>query len=178
MAGCGRQLGRRLVKPAGKPEPLSPEQRLLMLDNWLRSGSPAGDIAAMVGICKSSLFPCRKRFERHGPAGLMDHPKGESRFAGHVVVEPSFFLEASPRPERKREITSASGCGGSTSNGSGARIMPVTFFTNRRSMSGDGPSPSGTEPAKRRRAGASQHNSLGKSVCACDHHRGAPRASL
>jgi transposase len=79
LSGRSRQRGRRLVKPAGKPEPLSAEQRLLVLDTWQRSGLPASDFAAMVGICKSSLFAWKKRFEEQGPAGLIDQPKGGPR---------------------------------------------------------------------------------------------------
>ena len=41
----GQRRGRRLVKPAvpGSKASLSPEQRLLILDTWQRSGLPAGD---------------------------------------------------------------------------------------------------------------------------------------
>src|SRR5262245_45554343 len=41
--------GRRLVaKPASPPPALTPQQRLLLLDTWQRSGLPAGDFAALV----------------------------------------------------------------------------------------------------------------------------------
>jgi transposase InsO family protein len=76
LAGHRRGRGRRLVKPAPKTEPLSPEQRLLVLDTWQRSGLPAADFAALVGICKQTLYAWKKRFEQHGPAGLMDQAKG------------------------------------------------------------------------------------------------------
>src|SRR6516165_6541547 len=46
----GRQRSKALSKPVGKEEALRPEQRLLLLDTWLRSGLPAGDFAAMVGV--------------------------------------------------------------------------------------------------------------------------------
>src|SRR6516162_261294 len=45
LAGRGR-AGKRLVADA-TPErsPLTPQQRLLILDSWVRSGLPAGDFA-------------------------------------------------------------------------------------------------------------------------------------
>ncbi len=65
-----------LSKPVGKAEALRPEQRLLLLDTWLRSGLPAGDFAALVGLSKFTLFAWKKKFAEEGPAGLMDKPKG------------------------------------------------------------------------------------------------------
>jgi transposase InsO family protein len=71
-----RRGGQRLAKPAAKPDVLSPEQRLLLLDTWNRSGLPAGDFAGMVGVSKHTLYSWKKRFEEEGPAGLMDKPRG------------------------------------------------------------------------------------------------------
>jgi hypothetical protein len=49
--------GRRLVKKdSPAPPPLTAEQRLLLLDTWRRSGLPAGDFAAMVGVSKHTLY--------------------------------------------------------------------------------------------------------------------------
>ena len=72
---AGRRPGRRLVKPVAKPS-LSPQQRLLLLDTWRRSGLPAGDFAAMVGLSKHTLYAWKKSFDREGPAGLMEKPRG------------------------------------------------------------------------------------------------------
>jgi transposase InsO family protein len=58
---------------------LTPQQRLLLLDTWQRSGLPAGDFAAMVGICKHTLYAWKKKFEREGPGGLVDRPRGGAR---------------------------------------------------------------------------------------------------
>src|SRR5262245_53856549 len=45
--------GRRLVpNPATPTPPLTPQQRLLLLDTWQRSGLPAADFAALVGLSK------------------------------------------------------------------------------------------------------------------------------
>lgn len=68
---------RRLVKK----EPLdaaglSPQQRLLLLDTWRRSGLPARDFAALVGVSRHTLYAWKKKFETEGPAGLVDKPRG------------------------------------------------------------------------------------------------------
>jgi transposase InsO family protein len=69
--------GRRLVKKDSPPAPpLTPQQRLLLLDTWQRSGLPAGDFAALVGISKHTLYAWKKKFDAQGPAGLMDQPRG------------------------------------------------------------------------------------------------------
>ncbi|MCA9185972.1 MAG: helix-turn-helix domain-containing protein [Pirellulaceae bacterium] len=53
-----------------------PEQRLLLLDTWRRSGLPAADFASLVGVSTHTLYAWRKRFEESGPAGLEDPPQG------------------------------------------------------------------------------------------------------
>ena len=69
--------GRRLAsKTETPPCPLTPEQRLLLLDTWQRSGLPAGDFAPLVGLSKHTLYAWKKKFETEGPAGLMDKPRG------------------------------------------------------------------------------------------------------
>src|SRR5262245_28791131 len=79
LSGHGRRQGRgrRLVK---KDEPkalaMAPEQRLLLLDIWQRSGLPAEDFGALVGLSKHTLYGWKKRFDAEGPAGLMDRPRG------------------------------------------------------------------------------------------------------
>jgi len=69
--------GRRLVKKPDVPKPqISPEQRLLILDTWRRSGLPVADFSTIVGIPKYTLSAWKKRFEQEGPAGLLDRPRG------------------------------------------------------------------------------------------------------
>jgi transposase InsO family protein len=46
------------------------------LDTWRRSGLPAGDFGALVGVSKHTLYGWKKRFDQEGPAGLMDRPRG------------------------------------------------------------------------------------------------------
>ncbi len=80
LAGRRPGQGRRLVKPEElKKAQLSPQQRLLLLDTWRRSGLPAGDFASLVNISKHSLYEWKKRFEAEGPSGLMDRAKGGPR---------------------------------------------------------------------------------------------------
>jgi transposase InsO family protein len=66
-------------RDATAPPVVSPEQRLLLLDTWQRSGLPAGDFAAMVGISKHTLYVWKKKFDELGPAGLLNRPKGGPR---------------------------------------------------------------------------------------------------
>jgi transposase InsO family protein len=73
--------GRRTVAPeavGGQPQ-LTPQQRLLVLDTWMRSGLPAGDYAPLVGVSKHTLYAWKARFEAEGPAGLMPQPRGPGR---------------------------------------------------------------------------------------------------
>ena len=86
------RLGGRKRKPSpGAPQPkpgkrtlqqpqprtaFSAQQRLLILDIWLRSGLPAGDFAPLVGLSAHTLYAWRKRFEEFGPAGLSDQQRG------------------------------------------------------------------------------------------------------
>jgi transposase InsO family protein len=65
-----------LVKPEEVRAPFAPQERLLILDAWQRSGLPAGDFAPLVGLSKHTLYLWKKRFAQHGPAGLMDQARG------------------------------------------------------------------------------------------------------
>ena len=75
LSGGGK--GRRLVKKdQAAPPTLTAEQRLLLLDTWQRSGLPASDFGAMVGLSKHTLYGWKKKFDAEGPGGLMDRPRG------------------------------------------------------------------------------------------------------
>src|SRR6202035_1611177 len=77
---AARRRGRRLVKPAAMhTPPLTPQQRLLLLDIWRRSGLPAGDFAALVNLSRHTLYAWKKKFDQQGPAGLMEQPRGGPR---------------------------------------------------------------------------------------------------
>ena len=80
----GRRTGSKRAKALQLPEAagtpgglkLTPQQRLLILDTWRRSGLPAGDFASLVGVTKHTLYSWKKKFEEEGPAGLMNKPRG------------------------------------------------------------------------------------------------------
>jgi transposase InsO family protein len=80
LTGRSKGRGRRLVKQDLTATPaLTAEQRLLLLDTWQRSGLPAKDFAALVGVSKHTLYAWKKKFDTQGPAGLLDQPKGGPR---------------------------------------------------------------------------------------------------
>jgi transposase InsO family protein len=69
-----------LVKPQAVQRVVhTPQQRLLILDTWQRSGLPAGEFAALAGLSKHTLYAWKKKFQEQGPAGLMDEPRGAKR---------------------------------------------------------------------------------------------------
>jgi transposase InsO family protein len=59
--------------PSAKPaeedrRSLRPDERVLLLDMWQRSGLTARDFGALVGLSKHTLFSWKKKFDRLGPA--------------------------------------------------------------------------------------------------------------
>ncbi len=82
LAGGRRRQQRVLSKesdqqpPRVTPEHLTPVQRLLLLDTWQRSGLPAADFAALVGVSKHTLYAWKRKFDQEGPGGLVDRPRG------------------------------------------------------------------------------------------------------
>lgn len=76
----GMRPGKRLVKKdQALRKAFTPDQRLLLLDAWQRSGLPGGDFAELVCISKHTLYGWKKRFDDEGPGGLMDRPKGRRK---------------------------------------------------------------------------------------------------
>ncbi len=59
--------------------PISPQQKLLLLDTWQRSGLPARDFAALVNVSRHTLYSWKKKFEELGPGGLVDQPRGSKK---------------------------------------------------------------------------------------------------
>jgi transposase InsO family protein len=74
-AGPAPKAGRKKSEPAVR-DTHTPEQRLLLLDTWQRSGLPAADFGEMVGLSKFTLYAWKARFDESGPEGLLDKPKG------------------------------------------------------------------------------------------------------
>ncbi|MBZ0135695.1 MAG: IS481 family transposase [Planctomycetes bacterium] len=84
--GSKRRVRRTVLEPAPK-QSFTPEQRLLILDSWQRSGLPATDFAPLVGISNHTLYAWRKRFDELGPAGLDDKQRGAPQ--GSRINEPT-----------------------------------------------------------------------------------------
>jgi hypothetical protein len=64
---------------------LTGQQRLLLLDTWRRSGLPAGDFAALVGVSKHTLYKWKKLFQiltDNGPQYVTW--RGKSQFTKHL----------------------------------------------------------------------------------------------
>jgi hypothetical protein len=55
LSGRGRRRGPALARLPSTETSFTPEQRLLVLDAWRRSGLPAGDFAPLVGVSKHTL---------------------------------------------------------------------------------------------------------------------------
>ena len=81
--------GRRTAEAAAvAPRPvLTPQQRLLILDSWLRSKLPAKVFAPIVGVSPHTLYGWKKRFEQDGPVGLEDGARGAP--TGSKLSEPT-----------------------------------------------------------------------------------------
>ena len=77
---AGRRRGKRLVKKEAAATPAwTPEQRLLLLDTWRRSGLPAGDFGALVGLSRHTLYAWKKRFDAEGPGAFVPKPRGGAK---------------------------------------------------------------------------------------------------
>jgi transposase InsO family protein len=76
LSGRGPRRGAALSRLPATEAGFTPEQRLLILDAWRRSGLPAGDFAPLVGVSRHTLYAWQKAFSREGPSGLMEKPRG------------------------------------------------------------------------------------------------------
>jgi transposase InsO family protein len=66
-----------LAKPSERKQtPITSQQKLLLLDTWMRSGLPARDYGALVNVSRHTLYAWKRKFEQLGPAGLMEQPRG------------------------------------------------------------------------------------------------------
>jgi transposase InsO family protein len=98
----GKRNGPKLLvkKDAPARPAITPQQRLLLLDTWQRSGLPANDFASLVGVAKYTLYAWKKAFEEQGPAGLMDKPKGGPRgLKLHELTKRTILMLKEKNPE-------------------------------------------------------------------------------
>jgi transposase InsO family protein len=79
---------------------LTPEQRLLILDSWLKSGLPAKDFGALVGVSRFTLQSWKRKFEAEGPVGLVEGHKGPAK-GSHLpeVTRRTILLMKQTNPE-------------------------------------------------------------------------------
>ena len=90
-----------LARPPERPQPpLTPQQKLLLLDTWLRSGLPARDFGALVNVSRHTLYAWKQRFEQLGPAGLMEQPRGGPRRQPPAGVDQADDPDAQAGPSR------------------------------------------------------------------------------
>ncbi len=79
QVSSGRGRGRRAKSQVVERQEgfsLTPVQRLLILDSWLRSGLSAHDFGDLVNVSGHTLYAWKKRFDEFGPAALEDHKRG------------------------------------------------------------------------------------------------------
>ena len=88
------------MKPVAEPNGVTPEQRLLLLDTWKRSGLPAADFAAMVGVTRHTLYAWKRKFDEQGPGGLIDRPRGGPRGSRvHELTRRTILMLKEANPE-------------------------------------------------------------------------------
>lgn len=84
--GAPRRTARTVTPDAERVAGFTGEQRLLLLDAWLRSKLPATDFSPLVGVSTTTLYAWRRRFEESGPAALLGHKRGQR---GSRLPEPT-----------------------------------------------------------------------------------------
>jgi transposase InsO family protein len=84
--GAPRRTARTVAPDAARVAGFTGEQRLLLLDAWMRSKLPAVEFATLVGVTPTTLYSWRKRFDELGPAGLLGHRRGAK---GSQLPEPT-----------------------------------------------------------------------------------------
>jgi len=84
--GAPRRTARTVAPDAERVAGFTGEQRLLLLDAWMRSQLPATEFASLVGVTTTTLYGWRKRFEEQGPAALLGHKRG---LRGSQLPEPT-----------------------------------------------------------------------------------------
>jgi transposase InsO family protein len=79
---------------------LTPDQKLLLLDTWAKSGLSANDFSALCGVNKITLYSWKKRFEELGPAGLAAPPrKGSNGSKAPELTKRTILMLKQAHPE-------------------------------------------------------------------------------
>lgn len=84
-----RRRGSRRRVPAEEAgaQSLTPTQRLLLLDVWLRSKLPASEFSELTCVSAHTLYGWKKKFDEEGPAGLVGKKRGAPK--GSRLPEPT-----------------------------------------------------------------------------------------
>lgn len=93
------RVARTIPAEAARLANFTGEQRLLLLDAWLRSKLPATEFAALVGVTSTTLYGWRRRFEDQGPAGLVGHRKGREGSQLPEAVRRSILMMKEAHPD-------------------------------------------------------------------------------
>lgn len=94
-----RPRGTLAKKPERPRMPLSPQQKLLLLDTWQRSGLPARDFGALVNISRHTLYAWKRSFELEGPAGLMEKARMSRRSQLSEITKRAILMLKQAHPE-------------------------------------------------------------------------------
>jgi transposase InsO family protein len=87
-------------KEVAKRASFTPQQRLLLLDIWQRSGLPANDFGELVGVTNHTLYAWKRAFEQEGPSGLMDKPKvGPQKTKLHELTKRTILMLKEKNPD-------------------------------------------------------------------------------
>src|SRR5262245_24329908 len=90
------------AKPVARPVmPMSPQQRLLLLDTWQRSGLPARDFGALVNISRHTLYAWKRRSGEDHPVSFAADAERLSVEFGASGRRASWVHHAGPTPARQ-----------------------------------------------------------------------------
>jgi len=84
--GTPKRTARTVAPESSRAAGFTGEQRLLLLDAWIRSKLAATEFAELVGVTSTTLYAWRRRFEDQGPAGLLGHRRSTT---GSRLPEPT-----------------------------------------------------------------------------------------
>jgi len=71
------QAGKAMKREGDRPtQSVTPEQKLLLIDAWRKSGLPGSDFADLVGYSYKTLYQWKRQYEKLGVEGLFGKPKG------------------------------------------------------------------------------------------------------
>jgi len=143
-----------------KSPSLTPEQKLLLVDAWKKSGLPGTDFADLVGYSYKSLYVWRRKLEKEGIEGLFGPPPGpEPGSKVPPVTRQAILLIKDENPQYGCERISQllyRGPGLGVSPGAVARVLKEEGYESAES-------PTERHPDKQRRFERAKPNQLWQS---------------